>query len=146
MKLENVSKNARSLGDDEVRELLEGPHMSRLATTRRDGRPHIAPMFFLYRDGLFYFWQRKSARKQKIVNIQHNPNVMISVDTCSAPYRAVLVEGTADLTEENADEIAMAIGEKYGGADGRETIRRHREESPLWLIRVRPTRIMHFET
>ncbi len=145
-KLENVSHNARALTDEELAALLGGPTIARLATVRADGRPHVAPMFFLYRDGLFYFFQRKSAAKQKLVNIQNNPNVALCVDTDVSPYHAVMVEGIADITDEGVDEISLAISMKYEGEAGRERNRRYREESPLSLIRVRPTKIMHFET
>jgi PPOX class probable F420-dependent enzyme len=147
MKLENVSHNARQLTDQELADLLEGPNIARLATVRPDGRPHIAPMWFLHRDGLFYFMQRKSAAKQKIANLRANPNVAISIDTCGYPAEAVLVEGTAELTEEQADKIALAICEKYLGQQrGQATFRTLRDESPLVLIRVRPAKLMHFHT
>jgi PPOX class probable F420-dependent enzyme len=147
LKIENVSNNARALTDEEISALLEGPTIARLATVRPDGRPHISPMFFLYRDGLVYFMQRKNTAKKKIDNLRQNPHVALSIDTCEPPYLAVLIEGTADVTEENVDEIAMAISIKYEGEEaGRERQRQLHEESPLWLIRVRPTRIMHFQT
>jgi PPOX class probable F420-dependent enzyme len=145
-KLEQVSHNARALSDEEMKELLEGPTIARLATVRRDGRPHVAPMFFLYRDGCYYFFQRKSAKKQHIVNIEHNPNVALCVDTDTSPYKAVMVEGTAEITEENVAEISLAISMKYEGEAGRERNRRYREESPLSLIKVTPTKTMHFAT
>ncbi len=145
MKLHNVSHNARALTAEEIDELLGGAVLARIATVRADGRPHIAPMWFLYRDGLFYFMQRKNAAKQKIVNIQGNPNVAITIDTCSPPYLGVIVEGNAEVTEERASEIALAIAIKYQGEDaGRETHRALTAESPLWLIRVTPAKFMHY--
>ena len=147
MKLESASHNARPLTDQELADLLEGPHIARLATVRADGRPHIAPMWFLHRDEVFYFMQRKSAAKQKIANIQANPNVALSIDTCGYPAEAVLVEGVAEMTEEQSDEIAGEICVKYLGQErGQATFRTLRDESPMLLIRVRPNKLMHFHT
>ena len=145
MKLENVSHGARALSERELAALLEGPYICRLATARADGRPHIAPMWFLYRDGVFYFMQRKSAAKQKIKNLQANPHVALSIDTCSTPYQGVLVEGTAEMTEEQADAIGLEITVKYlGETAGREMHRQLTDESPLWLIKVTPAKVMHY--
>ena len=147
MKLENVSQYARALSDSELHELLTSAAICRLATVRADGRPHIAPMWFLYRDGAYYFMQRKGAAKQKIKNLQANPNVALSIDTCSSPYRAVLVEGTAEMTEERASEIALAIVVKYLGEQaGRDYHARLLADSPPWLIKVTPRTVMHFQT
>jgi PPOX class probable F420-dependent enzyme len=147
MKLENVSQYARALSDAELRELLESAAICRIATVRADGRPHIAPMWFLYRDGAFYFMQRKGAAKQKIKNLQDNPNVALSVDTCASPYRVVLVEGTAEMTEVQASEIALAIAVKYLGEQaGRDYHAKLIADSPPWLIKVTPSNVMHFQT
>ncbi len=126
---------------------MSGPSIARLATVRADGRPHIAPMWFWHQDGRFYFMQRKSVAKQKIKNLASNPNVALSIDTCSAPYQGILVEGTAEMTEERSDEIARAICVKYLGQEaGERTFQALRAESPLWLIRVIPHKVMHYQT
>ena len=61
-----------------------------LATTRPDGRPHVAGIGALWVDGKFYFVSGAGTRKSR--NLAENPNCAISV---SLPGIDLVVEGTA---------------------------------------------------
>jgi uncharacterized pyridoxamine 5'-phosphate oxidase family protein len=62
-----------------------------LATTRRDGRPHVAPLGALWDDGKVYFVSRPRTRKSQ--NIAHNPTCAVAM---SLKGIDLVIEGVAD--------------------------------------------------
>ena len=67
-----------------------------LATTRPDGRPHVAAVGALWVDGKFYFTSGDRTRKSR--NLAANPNCVISVSLTALD---LVVEGTAhEVTDE----------------------------------------------
>ncbi len=84
-----------------------------LATTRPDGRPHVAGVGAVWVDGKFYFVSGAATRKSR--NLAQNPNCVLSV---SLPDLDLVVEGTAapwDLYEVTAvTAIGVATAEPHG--------------------------------
>lgn len=70
-----------------------------LATTRPDGRPHLAGVGALWVGGKFYFTSGERTRKSR--NLAANPNCVISVSLSSLD---IVVEGAA---HEVADEATL---------------------------------------
>lgn len=68
-----------------------------LATTRPDGRPHVAAVGALWVDGKFYF--TSGARTRKSRNLAKNPACVISE---SLPDLDLVVEGTAARVTDQA--------------------------------------------
>jgi hypothetical protein len=69
-----------------------GPKTYWLATTRPDGRPHIAGVGALWVDGKFYFTSGAATRKSR--NLAANPNCVISVALSGID---LVVEGSARI-------------------------------------------------
>jgi nitroimidazol reductase NimA-like FMN-containing flavoprotein (pyridoxamine 5'-phosphate oxidase superfamily) len=61
-----------------------------LATVRKDGRPHIMPIWGVWIDGAFYFSTGKTSLKAR--NLRANPNCIVCPGGAD---KAVIVEGTA---------------------------------------------------
>src|SRR6266480_3759868 len=61
-----------------------------LATTRPDGRPHVAGIGAIWVDGTFYFVSGAGTRKSR--NLAENPHCVLSV---SLPDMDLVVEGSA---------------------------------------------------
>ena len=78
-----------------------------LATTRPDGRPHVAGIGALWIDGKFYFVSGAKTRKSQ--NLAENPNCAISV---SLKEIDLVVEGTASKVTH--DETLHHVAERYG--------------------------------
>ncbi len=77
-----------------------------LATTRPDGRPHMAAVGALWLDGRFYFVSGDGTRKSR--NLAVNPNCVVSV---SLPGLDLVVEGTvAKVTD---DATLQRLAERY---------------------------------
>ncbi|HZC80016.1 MAG TPA: pyridoxamine 5'-phosphate oxidase family protein [Ktedonobacterales bacterium] len=77
-----------------------------LATTRPDGRPHVAGLGALWVDGKFYFTSGDGTRKSR--NLAANPNCVISV---ALPNLDLAVEGTASKVTDEA--TLQRITERY---------------------------------
>jgi nitroimidazol reductase NimA-like FMN-containing flavoprotein (pyridoxamine 5'-phosphate oxidase superfamily) len=81
-----------------------------LATTRPDGRPHVAGVGALWVDGRFYFTSGASTRKSR--NLAKNPNCCLSV---SLPGLDLVVEGTAAKVSDRATVARLAERYASGG-------------------------------
>ncbi|KAB1197842.1 MULTISPECIES: pyridoxamine 5'-phosphate oxidase family protein [Haloferax] len=101
----------------EVEELLTGELVVAHLATCADGRPHSAPLWYRYEDGVVEIL----TTGVKLANIQKNPHVSISMeqDHDGIPEWMVTIRGTATLVEDE-DEIREAntrINRKYGVDD-----------------------------
>jgi len=133
--------------DDPVaKELLEGRNLMRLAYVGSNGRPHVIPIWFLYRDGDFIVVTGPKA--QKVRHLAKNPKVSFTVDTSTPPYKVLLVDGDATLepVEGLAPEYEALASRYLGeGAQGYLAGMRGRVKEQV-RIRIRPSgwRVLDF--
>lgn len=86
-----------------------------IATLRRDGSPHLVPVWFRWAAGQVTLWT--SDQRVWVRNIARDPRVAFSVQTFEPPYPAVMMRGRA--TAYTADdgpavlEEARAISRRY---------------------------------
>lgn len=122
--------------------LLERPRTAKLATTRRDGRPHVAPIWIDLDGDILMFTTGKKTVKGRA--IRRDPRVSVCVDDDTPPYAFVIVEGMAEVSEDPDDLLhwATRIGGRYMGADHAEAFGRRNGVPGELLVRVRPTRIL----
>lgn len=130
--------------DEYKRFLTEGTRTGKLATVRKDGRPHVAPIWFdLDLDDatlVFTTWHESV----KAANIRRDPRVSICVDEEVPPYAFVVVEGTVTVTED-ADERAYwarRIAARYMGTDLAEAYGKRNAVEGELVVRVKPTKII----
>ena len=81
-----------------------------LATTRPDGRPHVAGIGAIWVDGRLYFVSGAATRKSQ--NLERNPNCALSV---SLPDIDVTVEGTAAIVRDPSTLTRLAERYAAGG-------------------------------
>jgi len=127
---------------DEWRSFLrEGTRTGKLATVRRDGRPHVVPVWFvLDGDDLVFTTGGNTVKGQAM---RRDPRVCLCVDDERPPYAYLMVEGTAALSEDRADllRFATAIGGRYMGAEQAERFGRRNGSPGELLVRVTPTHV-----
>lgn len=131
------------MSPERVREfLMSGTLTGKLATVRADGRPHVAPIWFVLDGDDILFNTADTSVKAK--NLQRDNRVAISVDDQEPPYSFVIVEGSASLSVEPEEllEWATAIGSRYMGPERAEEFGRRNGGPGEWLVRVRPTKII----
>lgn len=104
---------------DEVRAFLaaEPARPAILATVRKDGRPHAAPVWYVPDgDDLLFNTAVKTVKGR---NLARTGQAVITVQDDRAPYSFVMLEGTVTLHDDLADvrHWAGVIGARYMGQD-----------------------------
>ncbi|KZF08445.1 MAG: PPOX class F420-dependent oxidoreductase [Rhodococcus sp. (in: high G+C Gram-positive bacteria)] len=132
-----------SLSDSDVREFLDhGTRTGKLGYVARDGRPLVAPVWFVVEDETIVFNTGADTAKGKA--IARDPRVVLTVDLEEPPYAFVQVQGVADTSQEPADLLrtATAIGARYMGVDRAEEFGRRNGVPGELVVRIRPTKIV----
>ncbi|GAB3343739.1 pyridoxamine 5'-phosphate oxidase family protein [Micromonospora halotolerans] len=89
-----------------------------LCTLRRDGSPHVTPVWFVYADGVW--WIGCDGRSVKARNVAADPRVSLALEDGAAP---VVAEGVAHLRRGDfPTEVVEAFASKYGGWDVTEPV------------------------
>jgi hypothetical protein len=133
------------MNEEEWRAFLtaEPPHTGKLGTVRKDGRPHVAPIWFdLDDDGSIVFTTGAETLKGK--SIARDPRVCLCVDDERPPFSFVIVEGKVDISDE-LDEVlvwATRIGGRYMGAENAEAYGRRNAVPGELLVRLRPAHVV----
>jgi len=124
--------------------LMKGTYTGKLATIRKDGRPHIAPIWFILEEDntniIFMTWYDSIKAK----NIKNNPKVSLCVDDQTPPFSFVTVEGTAEIIDEpnNLLRWATRIAARYMGEKNAETFGTRNSSEGELLLRIRPNKII----
>lgn len=133
---------AHAMTPDEHRTFLSaGTRTAKVATTRADGRPHVAPVWFtLDGDDVIFTTDADSVKGHTLTR---DPRVSICVDDQAPPYSFVIVEGTATLTNDPTALLhwATVIAERYVGADRAEDVGRGSAVPGTLLVRVTPSKV-----
>jgi PPOX class probable F420-dependent enzyme len=117
-------------------ELLNEPQIANIATVMADGSPQVTPVW-IDTDGESVFFNTAKGRV-KYRNLERNPKVAISVVDKNDPYRLVVLRGTAEFTDADADAHIDKLAKKYLGADSYPW--RKAEEQRV-VVKVTPERI-----
>ncbi len=129
----------REMTPDEIRAfLLEGTRTAKVATVRADGRPHVAPVWFVLDGDDSIFNTGASSVKGK--TLRRDPRVSISVDDATPSYSFVMIEGIAEISDDLDAMLpwSTAIGGRYMGAEQAEQFGRRNAVDGELLVRVRP--------
>ena len=134
---------ATPMTDDQRRSfLLDGTRTGILATTRADGSPHAAPVWFtLDGDDVIF---TTGADTVKGGNLRRDGRAVIVVDESTPPFDFVIVQGSVELSED-MDELlrwATVLGGRYMGADFAEAFGRRNAVPGELLVRLRPSKII----
>src|SRR5205823_11101297 len=85
-----------TLTDEQRAFLLYGTRTGKLATVRKDGRPHVVPIWFTLDGDTIVF--TTGEQSVKAANIRRDSRICLCVDDETAPYAYIMVEGTATLS------------------------------------------------
>ncbi len=134
------------MSTEQAHEFLgEGTRTGHLGTIRKDGRPHVKPVWFVVDGPPESFTLLLNTGEGTVAgrNLARDPRVSVSVDDPRPPYSFVLVEGTAELVTD-LDEVrdsASRIGARYMGAERGEEFGRRNGVPGELLVRITPTRV-----
>lgn len=133
---------AHTMTPEEVRAfLMAGTRTAKIASTRADGRPHVAPVWFVLDGDDVIFTTGADSVKGR--TLHRDPRVSICVDDQAPPFSFVVIEGTAALSED-LDALrhwATRIAARYVGADRAEEASKGSAVPGELLVRVTPTKV-----
>jgi PPOX class probable F420-dependent enzyme len=134
---------AHAMTDEQARAFLaEGQRTGKLATTRADGRPHVAPIWFILDGEDLLFMTGANSVKGR--TLRRDPRAALTVDLEAPPYAFVLVEGTVEISEdlEQLLPVSIAIARRYVSEAEAEAFGRRNAAPGELLLRLHPDKIV----
>lgn len=130
------------LSDRVVAFLSAGTRTGMLGYVAADGRPLVAPVWFVVDDGQLAFNTGRDTSKGRALG--RDPRVVICVDDPHPPYSFVQVQGVVTVSEDPQDvlDIATRAGRRYMGADRADEFGRRNAVPGELVVRVRPTKVI----
>lgn len=125
------------------RELLsaEPAHTAKLAVVRKDGSPHVAPVWVaLDGDEIVLTTSAETVKGRAILR---DGRVSICVDDERPPFSFVTIAGTT-TTSTDPDELlhwATRIAARYMGEEQADAYGRRNAVAPEMVVRVTPTKV-----
>lgn len=107
-----------------------------------DGRPLVAPVWFIVEDGQLVFNTGRNTAKGRALH--RDPRVVVCVDDPHPPFSFVQIQGVADISEDAAEllDIATRTGARYMGSDRAEEYGRRNGVPGELVVRVTPTKVV----
>ncbi len=130
------------LSDDVIAFLSEGTRTGKLGYVASDGRPLVAPVWFIVDGQQLVFNTGKDTAKGRALS--RDPRVVLCVDDDRPPFSFVQIQGTAAFIE-NPEEVldtATRIGGRYMGEDRADEFGRRNGVSGELVVRVTPTKVV----
>jgi PPOX class probable F420-dependent enzyme len=133
----------KTMNNEEIQEFLSaGTRTGKLATVRADGRPHVAPIWFVL-DGdevIFNTWHESV----KATNMLRESRVSLCVDEEVAPYAFVILEGTVEISENPRERLLWAtkIAYRYMGKENAQAYGERNAVDGELIVRLRPQKII----
>jgi PPOX class probable F420-dependent enzyme len=115
-----------------------------LSSVQSDGRPHLVPVWFHWDGDRIVAFSKPHARK--VDNLRDQPSVMLAVGTPGPEFDVELIEATAELPHEPAEQIMPeGFGAKYRELLHRAglTVQRFAEVYSQPIV-LRPTRFLGY--
>lgn len=131
--------------EDVVAFMRDGSRTGKLAVTRKDGSPHVVPLWFDFDDstGEVVFVMGRESLKARCIT--RDPRVSICVDTMEFPFDSARIDGEATTStfDDDPDAIlhwAIETCRRYVGDDRAAEFGVRNADPAELLVRGRPTR------
>lgn len=133
---------ATSLTADVLAFLSAGTRTGKLGYLAADGRPLVAPVWFLVEDGQLVFNTGSATAKGRA--LLRDPRVVLVVDDDKPPFSFVQVQGIASISAEDPDLLGTAtrIAARYMGQDRAEEFGRRNGVPGELVVRITPTKVI----
>jgi PPOX class probable F420-dependent enzyme len=128
--------------------LVQGTLTGKLATVKKDGSPHVVPIWFTVDDdnnrkGDIIFTTNSISVKAK--NIQRNNRVSICIDDQTPPFSFITIYGIARIQHYKQNELlkwATKIAERYMGKKNAQAYGKRNSTEGEVVVRIKPIRII----
>ncbi len=128
------------LNDQQLKHVRK-PYIATLATLRKDGSPHTAPVWYRYENGAFFVLTDEGSQKHK--NVMRDARVELCIDDRErAPFHTVIVHGRATVLPHPGAEWRLALAVHYLGDErGRGYVESEGDGGGV-MIRIDPEKIV----
>ncbi len=124
-------------------EFVLEPNVAILASVDRRGRPHAAPVWYMYEDGVIIISTGRGSQKHR--NMEANPEVTVVIDRRTLPYYAVMAQGRAEIGPALSPDDRFRLATRYLGEElARQYIERTAGDDAV-TIRLRPRKLIEFQ-
>ena len=129
------------LSEEVITFLSEGTRTGMLGFLASDGRPLVAPVWFIVDNGQLVF--NTGAESAKGRALTRDPRVVLCADDPHPPFSFVQVQGIATTYDGAGDllDIATRIAGRYMGADRADEFGRRNGVPGELVVRVQPTKV-----
>ena len=110
------------LSPDELERFLDEAQVAHLVTLRPNGKPHVAPVWYVWDGSMAVVMAGQDAIKVK--NIRRNTLVSLSIAAAQRPYQYVTIEGRATVSRDDLDRQVRRICLRYDGPERGEAFAR----------------------
>jgi PPOX class probable F420-dependent enzyme len=124
-----------ALTNDEINSFLSERRNVVLGTVRKDGSPQLNPMWFDWTGEVFYISTTRTRFKYN--SIKRDPRVTLCIDDATG-FKSVIVEGRAEIIEDNIWDITRRIVEKYVDKAQVEARMARIRTEPRVILAIRP--------
>ncbi len=134
---------ASPMTPEQVRAFLSaGTRTGKLATTMRDGTPHVMPIWFVLDGDDVVFMT--GARTVKGRDLRRDPRASMVVDEEVAPYAFVHLRGRVTISEDPGELLRFGtlLGGRYMGPGRAEEFGRRNAVAGELLVRLVPERVI----
>ena len=122
--------------------VMDGTRTAKVATARKDGRPHVVPVWFVL-DGEDVVFTT-SATSVKGAALRRDGYASLCVDDQVPPFSFVMVEGPVELSSDPDElrRVATQIGRRYMGHERAEEFGARNAAEGELLVRLRPAHVL----
>jgi PPOX class probable F420-dependent enzyme len=130
------------LSEDVIAFLSDGTRTAKLGYVAADGRPLVAPVWFVVDGNQLVFNTGKQGAKGRALD--RDPRVVVCVDDEHPPFSFVQVQGIASTSEDPEDllDTATRIASRYVGAERAEEYGRRNGVPGELVVRITPTKVI----
>jgi PPOX class probable F420-dependent enzyme len=132
-----------SVTDPKISDFLSaGTRTGKLAYAGADGRPLVAPIWFIVEDGDLVFNTGRDTAKGRA--LARDPRATLCVDLEEPPYGFVQVQGEAEISEDPGELVrtATAIAARYMGQHRAEEFGKRNGVPGELAVRLRPAKVI----
>ncbi|WP_353070380.1 PPOX class F420-dependent oxidoreductase [Actinomadura opuntiae] len=120
----------------------EGTRTGKAGVTRKDGTPHVTPIWFVLDGGDLVFTTHNESVKGRV--LRRDPRLSVCVDDQTPPYSYVVIQAEARIIEDLDEmrEWATVLGRRYMGPERGEEYGRRNAVPGEYLVRARITKVI----
>ncbi|NTY59100.1 PPOX class F420-dependent oxidoreductase [Mycolicibacterium sphagni] len=130
------------LTEEVIAFLSDGTRTAKLGYVAADGRPLVAPVWFIVAGNQLVFNTGRDGAKGRALS--RDPRVVVCVDDQHPPFSFVQVQGIASTSEDPSDllDTATRIAGRYVGTDRAEEYGRRNGVPGELVVRIDPTKVI----